>query len=93
MMNVNVILNEEKNGIELRFDDKPEAEVIEALKSNGFRWSGKQKMWFAKQTDESMAFVNEMFKSAMDSNPCGGASVNFKNKTINWINTCFWCKT
>lgn len=81
MMNVNIILNEEKNGIELRFDGKPEAEVIEALKSNGFRWSGKQKMWFAKQTDERMAFVNEMFKSAMDSNPCGGSSVSFKNKT------------
>ena len=81
MMNVNITLNEEKNGIELRFDGKPEAEVIEALKSNGFRWSGKQKMWVAKQTDERMAFVNEMFKSAMDSNPCGGSSVSFKNKT------------
>ena len=80
-MSANVILNEEKNGIEIRFDGKPEAEVIEALKSNGFRWSGKQKMWFAKQTDERMTFVNEMFKSAMDSNPCGGSSVSFKNKT------------
>ena len=59
-MNVNVILNEEKNGIEIRFDGKPEAEVIESLKSNGFRWSGKQKMWFAKQTDERIQFANSL---------------------------------
>lgn len=60
MLNVNITLNEEKNGIELRFDGKPEAEVIEALKSNGFRWSGKQKMWFVKQTDERIQFVNSL---------------------------------
>lgn len=60
MLNVDIALNEEKNGIELRFDGKPEAEVIEALKSNGFRWSGKQKMWFAKQTDERIQFVNSL---------------------------------
>lgn len=60
MLNVNITLNEEKNGIELRFDGKPEAEVIEALKSNGFRWSGKQKMWFAKQTDERIQFANSL---------------------------------
>lgn len=60
MLNVDITLNEEKNGIELRFDGKPEAEVIEALKSNGFRWSGKQKMWFAKQTDERIQFTNSL---------------------------------
>ena len=60
MMNVNITLNEEKNGIEIRFDGKPEAEVIESLKSNGFRWSGKQKMWFAKQTDERIQFANSL---------------------------------
>lgn len=60
MLNVNITLNEGKNGIELRFVGKPEAEVIEALKSNGFRWSGKQKMWFAKQTDERIQFANSL---------------------------------
>ena len=57
MMNVNITLNEEKNGIEIRFSDKPTTEVIEALKSNGFRWSSKQKMWFAKQTQERIEFT------------------------------------
>lgn len=60
MLNVDITLNEEKNGIEIRFDGKPEAEVIESLKSNGFRWRGKQKMWFAKQTDERIQFANSL---------------------------------
>lgn len=60
MANVNVTLNNEKNGVEIRFDGKPEAAVIESLKANGFRWSGKQKMWYAKQTDEVMVFVQTL---------------------------------
>ena len=50
-MNTNVTLNNEKNGIEIRFEGKPAAEIIESLKANGFRWSNKQKMWYAKQRD------------------------------------------
>ena len=60
MANVNVTLNNEKNGVEIRFDGKPEAAAIESLKANGFRWSGKQKMWYAKQTDEVMVFVQTL---------------------------------
>lgn len=56
----NVTINEEKNGIEIRFENKPEAEVLEALKENGFRWSGKQKMWYAKQSEERIAFVKSI---------------------------------
>lgn len=75
MMNVNITLNEEKNGIEIRFSDKPTTEVIEALKSNGFRWSSKQKMWFAKQTQERIEFtiflnngeeLSSMFKNKIE---------------------------
>jgi len=59
-MKVDICLNNEKNGIEIRFDDKPETNTIEALKSNGFRWSGKQKMWYAKQSDSRIWFVNSL---------------------------------
>lgn len=58
MFNIN--LNEAKNGIEIRFEEKPESGVLVALKENGFRWSGKQKMWYAKQTDERMEFVKSL---------------------------------
>lgn len=54
----NVTFNNEKNGIEVRFDNKPDATVLEVLKNNGFRWSNKQKMWYAKQTPERMETVN-----------------------------------
>ena len=60
MKNVSVSLNNEKNGIEIKFDGKPGVDIIESLKSNGFRWSGKQKMWFAKQTDERILFANSL---------------------------------
>jgi len=60
MANVNITLNNEKNGIEIRFDGKPAAEIIESLKANGFRWSGKQKMWYSKQSTENMAFANSL---------------------------------
>ncbi|PZT57472.1 hypothetical protein [Paenibacillus silvae] len=56
-----VTLNEEKNGIEISFDQKPDAEVIEELKSNGFRWSrfngGK---WWAKQSPETIAYAESL---------------------------------
>lgn len=55
---MNVTLNNEKNGIEIRFDSKPESEVLELLKANGFHWSGKQRMWYAKNSDERLSFVN-----------------------------------
>ena len=32
-----VTLNQEKNGIEIRFENKPESSVIEALKAHDFR--------------------------------------------------------
>lgn len=56
----NITLNSEKNGIEVRFDSKPAAEIISDLKANGFRWSGKQKMWYAKQTAERMVFIGKL---------------------------------
>lgn len=56
----NITLNSEKNGIEIRFDSKPAAEIISNLKANGFRWSSKQKMWYAKQTAERMEFTGKL---------------------------------
>ncbi|PYE51614.1 hypothetical protein HUB98_06240 [Paenibacillus barcinonensis] len=58
---VSVVLNEEKNGIEISFTEKPDPEVIEELKSNGFRWSrfngGK---WWAKQSPETITFAESL---------------------------------
>lgn len=49
-------INKEKNGIEVIFESKPAQAILDSLKSQGFRWSPKQKFWYAKQTAERLAF-------------------------------------
>lgn len=56
-----ITMNKEKNGIEIRFEGKPEREILDILKANGFRWSKYQKMWYAKNNDSRMELVNSMF--------------------------------
>lgn len=57
---ITVNINKEKNGIEVRFGDKPNSSILTGLKANGFRWSPKQKIWYAKQTPERIEFANSI---------------------------------
>lgn len=50
-------VNQDRNGIELRFDDKPSDEIRTEIKRNGFRWSGRQKLWYARFTDARWQFA------------------------------------
>jgi|GEM_PF-3406789 len=52
-----VTINQELQGIEIAFTEKPLQEVIVQLKTNGFRWSKFKKVWYAKQTGKTLAFV------------------------------------
>lgn len=61
-----VTLNKEKNGIEIRFDSKPDSNILASLKANGFRWHGKMKMWYAKQSADRMKFVNQISGESME---------------------------
>ncbi len=72
----NITLRNDLNGIEIRFDGKPAAEVISSLKENGFRWSGKQKMWYAKQSASCIDF-------AMSIGGIENGSDGFSNTIIN----------
>ena len=47
-------LNEELKGVELYFNTKPAAEVLNNLKSNKFRWSKFKKCWYAKQSEKTL---------------------------------------
>lgn len=78
-----ITLNTEKNGIELRFDTKPNTDIITAIKEAGFRWSGKQKIWYAKQNDETVALANQISESE--------GSFEYKPKTE--INIDLWSLT
>lgn len=61
-------LNEEKNGVEVRFPAKPEPSVLESLKGAGFRWSRFSSCWWAKQTPATLA-VARAITGARDEDP------------------------
>ena len=60
MGNINISFNSEKNGIELRFGFKPSIEILAVLKQSGFRWSNRQKMWYAKQNERTIGVANSL---------------------------------
>lgn len=64
----NVTMNQEKSGIEIRFDTKPQQSVLDGLREHGFKWSNRQKMWYAKQSDERMAFVATLSSCSCNNN-------------------------
>lgn len=59
-IDVEIIENKEKNGIELKFNDIPSVEIRTELKNNGFRWHRLKKVWYAKQTQKILDFVNTL---------------------------------
>lgn len=76
-MSITFELNEQYNGIEIKFSDKPTAKVLTQLKKLGFRWHGLKKVWYAKQTDERIEFA----KSIEDKMVCEQTSL-FEEKKI-----------
>lgn len=58
MLKIN--LNDEKQGIEIMFTEKPDAQTINKLKEQGFRWSPKGKFWYAKQSPERLSFAESL---------------------------------
>ena len=57
---VEVRYNEAKNGIELIFKSKPDAVILTALKSNGWRWSNFNKLWYNQKNQNSINFANKL---------------------------------
>jgi hypothetical protein len=59
-MTVAMQINEELNGIELYFDNKPQQEVINNLKANKFRWSNYKKCWYTKQSEKALTIAQQI---------------------------------
>lgn len=57
---VKVTLNDEKNGVEVKFNGKPSEDILSELKGMGFRWSKFQKIWYAKQSEKTISFANSL---------------------------------
>lgn len=49
-MNAVYTLNAEKNGIEISFPGKPAAAFLDMLKTAGYRWSSRRRIWWSKQS-------------------------------------------
>ncbi len=49
------IINNEENRLQLVFDDKPDENIRNILKKNGFRWSGRFKAWQRQLTENAIA--------------------------------------
>ena len=47
-------LNQELNGIEVKFDAMPLQATLDGLKKLGFRWHRQKKIWYAKNTPERL---------------------------------------
>jgi hypothetical protein len=46
--------NEKLNGIEIAFKSKPSDSVLDILRANGFRWSYKSMLWYARYNPDLM---------------------------------------
>ncbi len=55
-----VLENKQLGGIEVKFPRKPAPETIHAIKTQGFRWNGKRKVWYAKKTEKRMEFAKQL---------------------------------
>jgi hypothetical protein len=60
---VELIHNEEKNGLELKFNGIPNEGTRTLLKENGYKWSKYNKVWYCKQSETALLFA-ESFVSA-----------------------------
>ncbi len=59
-MDVTMRLNDEKEGVELKFTEKPSEEIIASLRIAGFRWSRPKRLWYAKQNERTIAFAKKL---------------------------------
>lgn len=53
-------INHERGGVELTFPGKPDEGIRSRLKAAGFRWSGRQGLWYARQNERTLAVAQEI---------------------------------
>jgi hypothetical protein len=57
-----VTINEDKDGVEIRFPSKPRYAVRETLKASGWRWSGWSRCWYHRRTPDAEAFARQLIE-------------------------------
>ncbi len=68
-MKVDISYNDELNGIELRFSEKPSAEIINEVKRKmGFKYSRRQNLWWATRTEQREEFAKNLQAALSEGN-------------------------
>lgn len=57
---IRVEQNNEHKGVEIYFDQKPEQNIITALKEKFFKWHTAKKCWYAKATENNLQFIKNL---------------------------------
>jgi len=60
IMQVQVTENEGRNGVELRFAEKPGEDVRARLKGVGFRWHRAGRFWYARRCLATLGLAEEL---------------------------------
>ncbi|MCY7542485.1 hypothetical protein P9173_09390 [Bacillus safensis] len=89
-MTAELKINDELNGIELYFDNKPGNETLTHLKSNGFRYSGFKKCWWSKRTNESLEVANNITKNKITYIEKKNQNKEVKKNEFNLWNATQW---
>ena len=58
-----VVINEEHQGEDLYFDEKPTHEVITILKENCYRWHRTKQCWYSKLNYAGQSQINQEQKN------------------------------
>ena len=53
-------INEEHNGVEISFTEKPGDIIRDELKKQGFRWHSAKKVWYAKKTAQRVQLAERL---------------------------------
>lgn len=59
-MNATLTINQECNGLELYFPQKPDADILGSLKSAGWRYHRLKQCWYARQTEENRKLAESL---------------------------------
>ena len=64
---VSIRLNDSLNGVEIKFNERDFAiSENSKIKSAGFRWSGRQQLWYAKQNDVTLDYALNLRELVLD---------------------------
>ncbi|WP_182004625.1 LPD25 domain-containing protein [Priestia aryabhattai] len=74
-------LNEERNGVEIYFNEKPSEEVRSLLKANKYRYSSRAKCWYAKQSDKTIELAEQLSNGSVNNETVTYEDVNIDDCT------------